>query len=61
MNFQPNLFVNKELVPSINSGESFRYLGRYFNFEMDDEDHKVQVQSCILNMLQRTDSFTILP
>ena len=28
---------------------------------MDDKDHKVQIQSCLLNMLQRIDSFTILP
>ena len=61
MQFQPKLFTNKEIVPSVKSGESFRYLGRYFNFEMDDEDHKVQIQSCLLNMLQSIDSFTILP
>ena len=28
---------------------------------MNDKDHKVQIQSCLLNVLQRTDSFTILP
>ena len=61
MQFQPKLFIKKEIVPSVKSGESFRYLGRYFNFEMDDKDHKVQIQSCLLNMLQRIDSFTILP
>ena len=61
LQFQPKLFVNKEIVPSVKSGESFRYLGRYFNFEMDDKDHKVQIQSCLLNMLQRIDSCTILP
>ena len=61
MQFQPKLFINKEVVPSVKSGESFRYLGRYSNFEMDDKDHKVQIQSCLLNMLQRIDSFTILP
>ena len=61
MQFQPKLFINKEIVSSVKSGELFRYLGRYFNLEMDDKDHKVQVQSCLLNMLQRIDSFTILP
>ena len=60
MQFQPKLIINKEIAPSVKTGESFRYLGRYFNFEMDDKDHKVQVQSCLLNMLQRIDSFTIL-
>ena len=61
MQFQPKLFINKEIVPSVKSRETFRYLGRYFNFEMDDEDHKVQIESCLLGMLQRIDSFTILP
>ena len=61
MQFQSNLFLNKEIVPSVKSGESFRYLGRYFNFEMDDKDHKVQIQYCLLNMLQHIDSFTNLP
>ena len=61
MQFQPKLFINKEIVPSVKFGESFRYLGRYFNFEMDHKDHKVQIQSCLLDMLQRIDSFTILP
>ena len=61
MQFQPKLFINKEIVPSVKSGESFKYLGRYFIFERDDKDHKVQIQSCLLNMLQRIDSFTILP
>ena len=61
MQFQPKLFINKETLPSVKSGGSFRYLGRYFNFEMDDKDHKVQIQSCLLDMLQRIDSFTILP
>ena len=32
MQFQPKRFINKEIVPSVKSGESFRYLGRYFNF-----------------------------
>ena len=59
--FQPKLFINKEIVPSVKSGESCRYCGRYFNFEMDDKDHKVQIQSCLLDMLQRIDSFTVLP
>ena len=59
--FQPKVFINKEIVPSVKSGESFRYLGRYYNLEMDGKDHKVQIQSCLLDMLQRIDSFTILP
>ena len=32
--YQPKLFINHLLVPRIEIGESFRYLGRYFNFNM---------------------------
>ena len=37
---QGKLVSNNELVPTVKSGESFKYLGRYFNFEMDNEAHK---------------------
>ena len=43
MQLQPKLFISKEIVPSVKSGEAFRHLGRYFNFEMDDKDRKVQM------------------
>ena len=61
MEFQRKLFINKEIVLSVKSWESFRYLGRYFNFEIDDKEHTVQIQSCLFNMLQRIDSLTIIP
>ena len=61
MQFQLTLFIENEIVPSVKSGESFRYLGRSFNFEMVDKDHKLQIQSYLLDMLQLLDSFAILP
>ena len=38
----PVLFVNNCLVPRVDIGKSFRYLGRYFNFDMSDDDHKYE-------------------
>jgi hypothetical protein len=38
--YLPKLFVNNCLVPRVELGKSFRYLGRYFDFNMSDEDHK---------------------
>ena len=61
MQFQRKLFINKEIVLSVKSWESFRYLGRYFNFDMDGKEYKVQTQSCLLTLLQHTDLLTILP
>ena len=51
LQFQPKLFKNTELLPVVNSGESFRYLGRYFNFEMDNDNHKVHLKSSLLDMI----------
>ena len=32
--FQPKLLIDGDLVPSVKTGDSFRYLGRYFDFHM---------------------------
>ena len=37
--FLPKLIINRQLVPVVNIGESFKYLGRYFNFSMDSSNH----------------------
>ena len=43
MQTHPKLFVNNEQIPALKSNESFKYLGRYFNFEMDNEEHKKEL------------------
>ena len=40
LQFQPKLFINTRLLPVVKNGESFKYLGRYFNFEMNNDKHK---------------------
>ena len=41
-NFNLDILINSEVVPPAKKGESFRYLGRCFNFDMDSKDHKEQ-------------------
>ena len=41
--YKPNLLINNKLVPRIKIGESFLYLGRYFDFDMSDEKHKSEL------------------
>ena len=43
MQTHPKLFVNNEQIPALKNNESFKYLGRYFNFEMDNEEHKKEL------------------
>jgi hypothetical protein len=39
----PNVFVNTEQIPVIGKGDAFKYLERYFNFEMDNSAHKQEL------------------
>ena len=57
LQFQPKLLLNSEVVPPVNNGESFKYLGRFFNFDMDNKDHKDILLSNLLAMLKNIDSF----
>ena len=41
--FLPKLLINNRLIPKINIGESFQYLGRYFDFEMSNNNHKEEL------------------
>ena len=40
LQFQPKLLIISEVVPPVKKNESFKYLGRFFNFDMDNKDHK---------------------
>ena len=41
--FKPKIYVDSILIKSIEEKESFRYLGRWFNFDMDNSEHKRQL------------------
>ncbi len=36
----PKLYANQQMLPIVQHNESFIYLCRYFNYEMDNSDHK---------------------
>ena len=61
LQYEPKLFSNNELVPTVKSGESFNYLGNHFNFEMNNEAHKEKLESSLSEMLKRFDALHILP
>ena len=54
--FLPKLFINSVLIPTVKIGESFQYLGRYFNFDMSDDVHKSEITSLIVNLMSSIDS-----
>ena len=50
--YLPKLFLNNELVPQVKLEESFTYLGRHFNYAMDDAEHRSHVQERTSEILQ---------
>ncbi|CAB3995187.1 Hypothetical predicted protein, partial [Paramuricea clavata] len=59
--YLPKLFINNCLVPRVEFGKSFRYLGRYFDFNMSDEDHKSEVYDTLTNILNEIDDLPLHP
>ena len=61
LQYEPKLYINRELFLAVKSGKSFKYLGHYFNFEMDNEAHKEQLAPSLCYMPKRTDALPVLP
>ncbi len=59
--YQPKLFIDHLLVPRIEIGESFRYLGRYFNFNMSDEKHQSEIFDLFNNIISKIDDLHLHP
>ena len=59
LQFQPKLLINSEVIPPVKKDESFKYLGHFFNFDMDNKDHKDFLISQTL--LKKIDTFNIHP
>ena len=61
LQYEPKLLINNEIVPTVKSGDSFKYLGRYLNFEMDNAVHKEKLKSSLLDTLTCIDALPVLP
>ena len=59
--YLPNLLINNQLVPRINIGESFQYLGRYFDFNMSNDNHKNEIITLINQLVTDIDSKRLHP
>ena len=55
LQFQP------KLLPTVKNDESFKYLGQFLNFEMNNKDHQDLLLSPLHDMLQTVDSLHIHP
>ena len=48
--YLPKLLINNKLIPTTEIGESFRYLGKYFDFDMSEKKHKEELTSLLEDM-----------
>ena len=59
--YLPKLLINQTKVPTVKNGKSFRYLGRIFNFSMNNMDHKSQVLELVTNLMSEIDKIPCHP
>ena len=45
--YLPKLLINNRLIPTVKIGESFEYLGRYFDFNMSNDKHKAELTTLV--------------
>ena len=57
--FMPKLFVNNELIPTLEIGKSFKYLGRYYNYDMNEEEHRKNTLETACELLHEVDSLPL--
>ena len=59
--YLPNLLISNQLIPKITIGESFQYLGRYFDFHMSNENHKTELTTLFNELMTDIDSKPLHP
>ena len=59
--FLPKLIINHDLVPTVSIGSSFKYLGRYFSFSMDNVEHRSILLETINDLLCTIDEIPCHP
>ena len=59
--YLPKLFINHHHIPTIGIGESFKYLGRFFDFDMTDNMHKSELMSVVEELMSDIDKTPLHP
>ena len=53
--YLPKLLINNKLIPTTEIGESFRYLGKYFDFGTSDKKHKEELITLLEDIMADID------
>ena len=59
--YLPNVLINNQRIPIIHIGGNFQYLGRYFNFDMSEDQHKSELTGLIKELMSDIDSKPLHP
>ena len=59
--YLPKLLINQTKVPTVENGKSFKYLGRIFNFSMNNMEHKSEVLELVTNLMRKIDKIPCHP
>ena len=59
--YLPKLIINNKLIPTTKIGEDFQYLGRYFDFNMSNDNHKMELTKLINDLMTDIDSKPLHP
>ena len=59
--YLPKLILNNSLVPTVGKNMPFKYLGRYFNFHMDNTDHMSILLDTINDLMLKIDCLPCHP
>ena len=51
---KPKLYVNNKATPTLKDNESFKHLGRHFNFRMNNQKHKEELLETTTTTLNNT-------
>ena len=56
---EPTLIICREKIPAIKCGESFEYLGKTYNFDMNCKEVQKELEDKVTNYLSKTDKLPL--
>ena len=59
--FLPKLIINNSLLPNVERNNSFKYLGRFFDYSMNNSDHMSALISTINDLMTKIDCLPCHP
>ena len=59
--YKPKLYVGHEMIPPVEIGKSFTYLGRHFNYAMDDQTHKDEIIEKFADLMKAINELPLHP